>query len=112
MLVCYEALKKETSLTHRWPEVVAFSFGLLHGMGFAGALKEIGLPANNISIALLTFNVGVEIGQLAVIFLTWLIYKIWSKFSYTHISFRTSFLHVIGGFAMFWTVSRVINIIT
>jgi hydrogenase/urease accessory protein HupE len=52
------------SLAARWPWLVAFCFGLLHGFGFAGALAEVGLPHHAIPIALLFFNVGVEIGQL------------------------------------------------
>jgi hydrogenase/urease accessory protein HupE len=52
------------SLTERQPWLVAFSFGLLHGFGFAGALSDVGLPANDIPLALLLFNVGVEAGQL------------------------------------------------
>jgi hypothetical protein len=51
-------------LTYRQPWIVAFLFGLLHGLGFAGALSEVGLPANAIPVALALFNVGVEIGQL------------------------------------------------
>jgi hypothetical protein len=51
-------------LIEHYPWIVAFTFGLLHGFGFAGALREIGLPENEIPLALLTFNVGVEIGQL------------------------------------------------
>jgi len=54
----------QASLTARWPWVVAFSFGLLHGFGFASALIDIGLPQGDIPLALLTFNIGVEIGQL------------------------------------------------
>jgi hydrogenase/urease accessory protein HupE len=54
-------------LTQRYPWVVAFTFGLLHGVGFASALAEVGLPQNAISTALLFFNVGVEIGQLMFI---------------------------------------------
>jgi hydrogenase/urease accessory protein HupE len=54
----------QPSLTLRWPWVVAFCFGLLHGFGFAGALSEIGLPQRDLPLALFTFNVGVEIGQL------------------------------------------------
>jgi hypothetical protein len=52
------------SVTQQYPWVVAFTFGLLHGFGFAGALAEVGLPQASIPIALLFFNVGVEIGQL------------------------------------------------
>lgn|GEM_PF-5317239 len=53
-----------TRLTARWPWLVAFRFGLLLGLGFAGALSEVGLPANAIPLALLFFNLGVEAGQL------------------------------------------------
>ena len=55
------------SLTARFPWIVAFAFGLLHGFGFAGALSEVGMPAAAVPLALLFFNVGVELGQLAFI---------------------------------------------
>ncbi|MGZ6023262.1 MAG: HupE/UreJ family protein [Rhizomicrobium sp.] len=67
MLVAVEILnarRGKPSLTARLPWLVAFSFGLLHGFGFAGALAEVGLPQHAIPVALLFFNVGVEIGQL------------------------------------------------
>ena len=71
------ARRGEPSLTARWPWLVAFGFGLLHGFGFAGALAEVGLPQHAIPVALLFFNVGVEIGQLAfvatVLTLAWLL---------------------------------------
>jgi hypothetical protein len=51
----------------RWPWVVAFAFGLLHGFGFAGALSDLGLPPGDVPLALLAFNVGVELGQLAFV---------------------------------------------
>jgi hypothetical protein len=54
----------DTGLMQRYPWIVAFTFGLLHGFGFAGALREIGLPEGGIPLALLTFNIGVETGQL------------------------------------------------
>jgi len=57
----------KAGLTERFPWVVAFTFGLLHGFGFAGALSEVGLPQTAIPVALLFFNVGVELGQLAVL---------------------------------------------
>ena len=67
MLVSVEILnarRGKPSLTARLPWLVAFSFGLLHGFGFAGALAEVGLPQHAIALALLFFNIGVEIGQL------------------------------------------------
>jgi hydrogenase/urease accessory protein HupE len=80
MLVSVEILnarRGKPSLTARLPWLVAFSFGLLHGFGFAGALAEVGLPQHAIPVALLFFNVGVEIGQLifvaGVLSLMWLL---------------------------------------
>jgi hydrogenase/urease accessory protein HupE len=57
----------QASMTAKWPWLVAFSFGLLHGFGFASALTEIGLPQGDIPLALFAFNVGVEAGQLIFI---------------------------------------------
>jgi hydrogenase/urease accessory protein HupE len=54
----------DAGLMERYPWIVAFIFGLLHGFGFAGALREVGLPESDIPLALFTFNVGVELGQL------------------------------------------------
>jgi hydrogenase/urease accessory protein HupE len=70
MLVSVEIVNARSgkpSLTARLPWLVAFSFGLLHGFGFAGALAEVGLPQHAIPVALLFFNLGVEIGQLAFV---------------------------------------------
>ena len=61
------ARRGEIGLTARWPWVVAFAFGLLHGFGFASALRDIGLPQGDIPLALFAFNVGVECGQLAFV---------------------------------------------
>jgi hydrogenase/urease accessory protein HupE len=70
MLVAAEILNArrwDASLTVQWPWLVAFAFGLLHGLGFAGALNEVGLPQHAIPLALLFFNLGVEVGQLAFV---------------------------------------------
>jgi hydrogenase/urease accessory protein HupE len=67
VLVCAECLRPAPSLTRRAPWLVAFVFGLLHGLGFASALLKIGLPAEHVPVSLLCFNVGVELGQLAVV---------------------------------------------
>lgn len=71
LLLACEILRMQRgapSLTARWPWLVAFTFGLLHGFGFAGALTAVGLPAGDVPLALFAFNVGVELGQLAFIF--------------------------------------------
>ncbi len=70
VFLCYEIIhhhEHKNSLTYRYPILVASSFGLLHGLGFAAVLGEIGLPQNHTVEALLFFNVGVEIGQLIFI---------------------------------------------
>ncbi len=96
------------SLTARYPWLVAFTFGLLHGFGFAGALHEIGLPDNKIALALLMFNVGVELGQLmfiaVILSVVWSLNRVWHE--------RPRWLrqvpaYGIGGFAAFWLIERI-----
>ncbi|MEM7320109.1 MAG: HupE/UreJ family protein [Pseudomonadota bacterium] len=70
VLLAVEILRRRQGgmqLTQRFPWILAFSFGLLHGLGFAGALGEIGLPQDDVPLALLAFNLGVEAGQLAFV---------------------------------------------
>jgi uncharacterized membrane protein YqjE len=85
---------------------VAFVFGLIHGLGFAGALKEIGLPEQHANMALLTFNLGVEAGQLVVIGLAWLVVLASRKFTSTTTA-RQVILYGIGSISVFWTLSRI-----
>jgi hydrogenase/urease accessory protein HupE len=99
-------------LTERLPWVVAFTFGLLHGLGFASALNEVGLPQSAIPVALFFFNVGVEVGQLVFIA---------SVFAVLALARRVTRLitvpqpawawrvapYAIGGIAMFWVIQRV-----
>ena len=96
------------SLTARYPWVVAFSFGLLHGFGFAGALGEVGLPQNEVPLALLMFNVGVELGQLlfiavilAMVLLLNRLHRQWPTW------LRQVPAYGIGGIAAFWLIERV-----
>ena len=67
VLLAYENLTEKPSLTKRSPAIIAFAFGLLHGLGFAGALAEIGLPESSQLTALFLFNLGIEAGQLAIV---------------------------------------------
>jgi len=68
LLLAVELARDDRStLTMRFPWIVAFAFGLLHGFGFAGALAQIGLPADGIAMPLFLFNVGVELGQMLVV---------------------------------------------
>jgi hydrogenase/urease accessory protein HupE len=98
----------ERRLSEAYPWVVAFTFGLLHGFGFAGALKEVGLPQSDVPLALLTFNLGVEAGQLlfvaAVLAAYWAIERI-INISGTPARFIVSYS--IGIAAMIWLVARL-----
>lgn len=98
-----------TSLTARHPWVVAFSFGLLHGFGFAGALAEVGLPQTDIPLALLMFNVGVEAGQLvfvAVVLVVCLAGRRLTALPPHRVEAATAY--AIGSLAMFWLIERVV----
>jgi len=106
MLVAGEALRDRQTLARRWPALVAFLFGLVHGLGFAGALKEIGLPDSYLWVALLTFNVGVEAGQLMALATAWVAYRVVRRWSIA-IPARQLALYAIGATAAYWTLSRV-----
>lgn len=110
VLVAYEALSPRETLARRWPAALAFLFGLVHGLGFAGALEDIGLPQNYLPTALLTFNIGVELGQLLTIGAAWVVWRLlrdWPPF----VRARTPVLYGIGSLAAFWTWSRVAAIL-
>ncbi len=96
---------KRSRLTLGRPWVMAFIFGLLHGLGFAGALADIGLPEDDLWLSLLLFNVGIEAGQIAVILLlaamAWTLSRMnWQK------QFNTVAAWSMGGLAAFWTIDR------
>ena len=109
MLVAGEALHREDTLARRWPALVAFLFGLVHGLGFAGALKEIGLPENHLPIALLTFNVGVEIGQLLTVGVAWALWRVAARWPVLSKA-RTALLYAIGSIAAYWSWLRIVTI--
>jgi hydrogenase/urease accessory protein HupE len=111
MLVAAEALHKQPTLSRRWPALVAFLFGLVHGLGFAGALQEIGLPQAHLPVALVTFNVGVELGQLFVVGLAYLIHRALSG-RRAFVMARVPALYAIGSVAAFWSFSRIIAIVS
>ena len=94
-------------LTARFPWLVAFSFGLLHGFGFAGALSEVGVPQKAVPLALLFFNVGVEIGQLlfiaSVLSLAWLVRRAALR---SPAWWPRAAAYGIGSVAAFWLVQR------
>jgi hypothetical protein len=109
-LVASEALGGQQSLARRWPALVAFTFGLVHGLGFAGALKEIGLPQNHLPVALLTFNAGVEVGQLLVVALSYAAYRAFARVPMLPTA-RTPALYAIGALAVYWSIGRIVAIV-
>jgi hydrogenase/urease accessory protein HupE len=104
--------KAGPTLTERFPWVVAFSFGLLHGFGFASALSEVGLPQSAIPVALLFFNIGVELGQLMLIASFFVVITLArrgmrrSGVSQPAWAWRIP-PYAIGSIAMFWVIQRI-----
>jgi hydrogenase/urease accessory protein HupE len=105
----------EPSLTARWPWVVAFTFGLLHGFGFAGALIDIGLPQGDIPLALFSFNVGVEVGQLIFIGAVFAALGAARRIDFPSVVERhvlSVATYAIGTMAAFWFIERLAGFVT
>lgn len=104
-----KARPEQPRFAQRAPWIIAFLFGLLHGFGFAGALAEIGLPEREVPMALFTFNLGVEAGQLMIVaaaltFLA-LVHRFAASFART---VRMASAYGIGSFAAFWMIERAL----
>ena len=98
----------ETSFTIRHPWVVAFAFGLLHGFGFASALTSAGLPRAELPLALLSFNVGVEIGQLGFVLLILLLERAFRILEILWPHWVQAVPgYTVGSLGAFWTVQRI-----
>jgi len=96
--------------TAKYPWIVAFAFGLLHGFGFAGALSEIGLPVTDIPIALAFFNVGVEVGQLAFVIVALAVLYVINKIPFSKPLWLQKIpAYMIGSVAAMWTIERVLS---
>ena len=99
----------KVGLASQYPWLIAFIFGLLHGFGFAGALAEIGLPEQAITLALIFFNIGVELGQLmfvsTVVLAAWLLQRL----NYPKLMEKAEMFVVygIGGLSAFWVFERI-----
>jgi hydrogenase/urease accessory protein HupE len=113
MFLAVEIIKQrpgEDRLSVRLPWLVAFIFGLLHGFGFAGALREVGLPESDVPTALLTFNIGVEAGQLLIVLATMAMVALLRRFaegySETVVKFAS---YAIGITASYWFIARIIG---
>jgi hydrogenase/urease accessory protein HupE len=100
-------------LSEKFPWIVAFTFGLLHGFGFAGALNEVGLPQSAIPVALFFFNVGVEVGQLLFIASLIGVMAVWRRIARRiHVApvawaWRVP-TYAIGSVASFWFIQRIV----
>ncbi len=118
LFLAHEIARKQTdSWTYRTPVIVSFGFGLLHGLGFASALGDVGVVANQILLSLLFFNVGVELGQLAFIAAVVVVYfmfkKIYSALKAKEFSQQTSVInfelliaYLIGVPSAYWVIER------
>lgn len=98
-----------SSRLQSWRMIVVFLFGLVHGMGFASALNELGLPRDAFFSSLITFNIGVELGQITVILACWLAFGKWFS---TEIWYRKRIVLpislAIAAVALVWTFERMI----
>ena len=113
VFVASELLSTRDTLTRRQPWMIAFVFGLLHGLAFAGALANIGLPPHAEPMALFLFNVGVEIGQLAFITVAvgviFALRAVRNRLTFDTSTFaRLAPAYAIGGCAAYWLIERVI----
>jgi len=100
----------QIGLTERYPWLIAFIFGLFHGLGFAGALSEIGVPQHEVPLALFMFNVGVETGQLLFIAVVLSLIALLKRLPLTAPQGAWRLLpYSIGGVAAYWTIDRVIS---
>ena len=109
-MVAREALHDEPTRTRRFPWAVAFAFGLVHGLGFAGALADIGLPEQSLGTALLLFNVGVELGQLAVIAAAYGLVRLAGERA-RRPWLRLSASYLVGALAAWWLIDRCLGIL-
>jgi hydrogenase/urease accessory protein HupE len=112
MFLAVEIVKRDPDaprLSERVPWVVAFLFGLLHGFGFAGALAEIGLPKGEVPMALFTFNLGVEAGQLIIVGAGLAVLTFAHRFNLARVRrIKIVAAYAIGTIASFWFISRSI----
>jgi len=107
LLLALETTRGTDSATRRWPWLVAFGFGLLHGLGFASALSEIGLPANSVALALFGFNVGVELGQVVVVAAVALGQLLLRSHASLQAAVAQAATWVLGVCSVYWLLERV-----
>lgn len=100
--------EREPGLSLRYPALVAFAFGLLHGFGFAGALSQVGLPEAAAGWALLLFNLGVEVGQLIFVATVLLVYWSASRFIQAPVTKpMPALVTIVGAISAYWFIERL-----
>jgi hypothetical protein len=110
LLLAVEATLKQQTWTHRAPWLVAFSCGLLHGFGFASALSEVGLPPRHVPLALATFNLGVEAGQLLVVGLVTLAWRLLCRTEPARERARQLVVLGLGSGAVYFCLDRALSL--
>ena len=109
LTIIFVALDTADNKNKQFPWYYAFGFGLLHGFGFSGALSEIGINNNELALSLLFFNVGIEIAQLAIIPIPFLIIFFFRNSKvFQNIKYLTAI--IIGGIGVYWFIDRAIGI--
>ena len=110
LTIVYLAAEIKNSKKYEFtPWNLAFGFGLLHGLGFAGALSDIGIENNEILLSLLFFNIGIEIGQLVLIPFIWIFIFIANNYNFYKKSVVLS-SYFVGSMGAYWVISRFINL--
>ena len=110
LTIVYLAAEIKNSKKYEFtPWNLAFGFGLLHGLGFAGALSDIGIENNEILLSLLFFNIGIEIGQLVLIPFIWIFIAIANNYNFYKKSVVFS-SYFVGSMGAYWVISRFINL--
>lgn len=104
VLLAVELATERETWGRRWPWLVAGLFGLVHGLGFAGALAEVGLPAGRAPEALLGFNLGVELGQLGIVAVAWPLGRLLAR---APGAARQAVVVSLGAVGTWWTLDRV-----
>jgi hypothetical protein len=113
LLVAREATHREPTAIRRWPWLAAGGFGLVHGLGFASALRVLGLPRASIASTLVSFNVGVELGQLAVVAVLVAGVAVMRRLIGDRVrgaNIHRAACYVLGALAAWWLLQRVVEL--
>ena len=111
VMLAAEALHDRKSLIHKQPWLITFIFGLLHGLGFAGALAEIGLPEATAVLALLLFNIGIEVGQLVIIAIALGVTYSLQKLIIIPVRVAVLPVYLVGGLSIYWFIDRSLMVL-